>query len=159
MRNRKNGECLIRDEQGRKQCRTCDQWCPVTDYSSHPKTLDGLQVRCRPCVNKERIRTQYGVTYEQIMALYSVQGGACAVCFNELDGKFAVDHDHSCCSGIKACGSCVRGLLCHLCNLGLGSFKDNVASLKAAVRYLERAGQGVELEVPAQAHVPYLDHN
>lgn len=41
-----------------------------------------------------------------------------------------------------------------------------LGSVFAAVRYLARevydlkhAGQGVELEVPAQPSVPYLDHN
>jgi hypothetical protein len=51
---------------------------------------------------------------------------------------FAVDHDHSCCPGRKACGKCIRGLLCANCNQGLGKFKDDPKLLRNAIDYLAR---------------------
>lgn len=85
----------------------------------------------------ERAR-RYGTTVERLAALKEAQGGACAICTKSL--PLVIDHDHSCCSRDKNagpfCGQCIRGLLCHNCNIGLGAFKDNPALLGAATRYL-----------------------
>ena len=51
---------------------------------------------------------------------------ACALCSRK--DKLYVDHDH-------ATGK-VRGLLCKLCNWGLGSFSDNAAVLRRAADYV-----------------------
>lgn len=61
--------------------------------------------------------------------MLATQGGRCAIC-RELPGRKAlhVDHDHA--SGR------VRGLLCFRCNAGLGNFRDDPGTLKAALSYL-----------------------
>jgi hypothetical protein len=61
------------------------------------------------------------------------QGFACAICGlkeSEQKGEFHADHDHS--------TKLPRGVLCRECNLALGNFKDNIKSLKAAIKYLEK---------------------
>ena len=35
----------------------------------------------------------------------------------------------------------IRGLLCDLCNKGLGCFKDNVINLETAIKYLKHFSQ------------------
>ncbi|MFI6049027.1 endonuclease domain-containing protein [Streptomyces violascens] len=68
------------------------------------------------------LRNKYGIGLEEYHRLLAYQGGACAVCLSK-DHKgrgWHVDHDHQCCGrGVKTCGRCVRGLLCHNCNVNL----------------------------------------
>ena len=56
------------------------------------------------------------------------QEGRCLICGEPSD--LVVDHDHK-------TGE-VRGLLCSLCNSGLGMFRDRIGSLVSAAHYLER---------------------
>ena len=65
----------------------------------------------------------YGLTREQFGRLLEVQGYACGMCHAPFgDGQLIdVDHDHACCpERNRSCGKCVRGLLCHGCNIALG---------------------------------------
>lgn len=57
---------------------------------------------------------RYGLVKGEYDTMLAAQGGVCALCGrNDNGGKaFAVDHDHS--------TGRVRGLLCDLCNRGLG---------------------------------------
>jgi hypothetical protein len=60
--------------------------------------------------------------------------GKCWIC---KDSKvFAIDHDHSCCSGAWSCGKCVRGVLCSNCNTAIGLLKDRQDLLEEAKKYL-----------------------
>jgi hypothetical protein len=51
---------------------------------------------------------------------------------------FMIDHDHLCCPGNKGCPNCVRGLLCHGCNVALGAIKDDANRLLDLYAYLYR---------------------
>ena len=94
--------------------------------------------------NKEtRRRYLYRLNYNITDIIYNEilesQGFACAICRtpeSELKLKLSVDHDHLCCPGRTSCGKCIRGLLCNICNLSLGGFKDSEEMLKAALKYL-----------------------
>lgn len=81
---------------------------------------------------------RYRIRPEQYDAMLAAQDGVCAICSGDSkNGKrFAVDHDHACCPGPRSCGKCVRGLLCYLCNQGLGLFGESAQTLQAAMRYL-----------------------
>lgn len=72
----------------------------------------------------------YGISTSEYGQMYLRQRGQCAICKirPEANDPLAVDHDH-------ATGA-VRGLLCRTCNIGLGCFKDNVASMGRAIAYL-----------------------
>ena len=79
---------------------------------------------------------QKAITYSlDVSQLQILLDSDCAIC--GAPGR-DIDHDHSCCPGVKSCGACVRGMLCNLCNKGLGQFQDDPERLKSAIRYLEK---------------------
>lgn len=83
---------------------------------------------------------RYGISFKDVEQMWKDQGQACAICrvsSGLLD--LNVDHDHTCCDliGRRACGRCVRGLLCTPCNTGLGLLLDQPDRLRAAADYLE----------------------
>ena len=82
----------------------------------------------------ERNRTlrRYGITQDDYDRMLTLQGGRCAICATDDPGKksWCIDHDH----GTGA----VRGLLCSLCNVGIGNLRDDTDILLSAVSYLER---------------------
>jgi hypothetical protein len=97
---------------------------------------------------KYRIQKQYGLSPERYEAMLAAQGGRCAICGTSeprlnsnavyyCTFSFHVDHCHE--------TGKVRGLLCSRCNVGLGSFEDDVELLERAVAYL----RAVEHSSPA----------
>ena len=102
----------------------------------------GLAKLCQPCRTKREqnqgrhasyLKTRYGISKFDYTLLHQEQEGRCAICKSpETDvSSLCVDHDHT--------TGQVRGLLCRLCNTGLGAFKDNPEALQEAIRYLEWA--------------------
>lgn len=85
-------------------------------------------------------KAMYGVTVAEITQHLADQGGVCSICQTPLDvakfgtrsrdGKPHVDHCHT-------TGN-YRGILCHMCNLGSGHFRDSPAALSAAIKYLTK---------------------
>lgn len=76
-------------------------------------------------------RFRYNLEPQEKQALLEKQNYGCAICgykFGQKKGDIKVDHCHD--------KGHVRGLLCDLCNRGLGYFKDNVDSFKNAIKYL-----------------------
>lgn len=89
-----------------------------------------------------RIRNRYGISIETYEELLAEQGNKCALCFRDFSGKSGkagphIDHDHSCCAGRESCGFCIRGLLCHWCNIRIGV---DPGWLGRAVAYVESGG-------------------
>jgi len=66
--------------------------------------------------------------------LLSKHDGRCQICKSSSPGKrrkaWSLDHDHT--------TGTLRGFLCSDCNIGLGSFKDNIESLSNAIDYLSQ---------------------
>jgi len=63
---------------------------------------------------------------------YEKHDGKCEICRNvcETGKNLAMDHNHQ-------TGE-IRGMLCNLCNRGLGLFKDNPELLTKAIEYLNK---------------------
>lgn len=76
---------------------------------------------------------KYNLTKEEYQKLLENQNGKCKICKIEaemLKAKLHVDHDHK--------TGKVRGLLCKMCNLGIGNFRDNPSLLNEAIIYLNQ---------------------
>lgn len=78
---------------------------------------------------------QYGLDIEVLRGYLTDE--ICFACGRKT-GDLSVDHDHDCCSGKRACGDCVRGLLCRECNQVLGLVEDDRARLRDLIAYLDR---------------------
>ncbi len=74
---------------------------------------------------------ELGVTDEMYAAMLVEQQGRCAICGEESDRPLQVDHCHR--------TKKKRKLLCHMCNRGLGHFRDSPWLLAEAIRYLQSA--------------------
>ena len=88
--------------------------------------------------NKDKMRNRdlkrnFGISLHEYDLMLTEQKGKCACCGthqNELTRNLAVDHDHD--TGL------IRGLLCHICNTGIGKLGDNIEGLMRALNYLEK---------------------
>ena len=127
-----------------KKCNTCQQVLPLSSFSPHKTSPDGLAYRCKSCLaaksreyrkthkearRKAKLKYKYGITPEQYDAAWEAQGQGCAIC-GKADKKLHIDHCHE--------TGAFRGILCGNCNVGLGMFGDNISTLEMAVKYLTR---------------------
>jgi hypothetical protein len=91
---------------------------------------------------KSGLLKDYGLTIADYDHMFARQNGRCAICkqtqSSTLRGKprmLSVDHDHS--------TGKIRGLLCNLCNRGIGALRDSPMLLSAAIEYLTHADSGL----------------
>jgi Recombination endonuclease VII len=84
--------------------------------------------------NRKYRIASYGLAQEDFDLLLDIQGYACGMCHEPFEeGQLIhVDHDHACCQRKnRSCGECVRGLLCHTCNIVLGHIERRYAMARA----------------------------
>ena len=139
------------DKKGIRQCIYCketyddDFFVPYKGgYRNYCKKCDRTKASEWATANPERAKRNWsasgfkrslrarGITVEIYNDLYERQAGCCAICGvhqSEVTRRLAIDHDHH--------TGTVRGLLCALCNFGIGSLHDSVDVLESAIRYLE----------------------
>ena len=91
-------------------------------------------------IRDQWLRRTFNKTLIEWNATFELQGHACLVCEKQKtdNSGWHTDHDHSCCSGTRSCGKCVRGILCGPCNKGLGHFNDDVVRIRRAADYIEQ---------------------
>lgn len=118
-------------------CKTCENRrrnaLRVSTPHKQAVTKQKQVIRSRRSYLTKRIYTKYGLTYQAYQDLLKSQDYKCAICglSESTKGKgLSVDHCHT--------TGKVRGLLCTNCNLGIGSFTDDIQKLKLAISYLEK---------------------
>lgn len=130
---------------GVKDCNGCGETKPLCDFTPDAgANQTGRKGKCKACcatyAKAAGRRHRYGVNFDELLA---AQGGKCAICGEQdpsrdkTDG-WAVDHDHTCCEVGRSCGKCIRGILCHNCNIGIGNLGDSAERVLAAGQYLLR---------------------
>lgn len=102
-------------------------------YNRKYRKTEGCMSYQKDYSKRYHLLRTYGLTFEEVDDLLRRQDNGCAICGNVMtEGRGAdsmvVDHDHF--------TGKVRGLLCRSCNGALGFFKDNIESLKKAIKYL-----------------------
>lgn len=83
---------------------------------------------------KKLLKRDYNLTLDEFDQMLIKQDYRCKICKrheSELSKALCVDHCH-------ITGK-VRGLLCLTCNTGLGSFRDSIEGLEAAIYYLKES--------------------
>lgn len=94
------------------------------------------------------LRREYDMSPEDLLQMFNNQEGLCLICSQPMclcdpivvegtgrkmcDTRACIDHDHKL-NGKES----VRGLLHHVCNAGLGHFRDSTTLLRNAAAYLE----------------------
>lgn len=112
------------------------------------------------------LKYRFNISLEDWEAMYARQGGRCAICQRKIGkDKAQTDHNHHCpngCTGLRSCGLCIRGLLCHDCNrILLGRItQETTKGSEHAVKVLERAIQYLMWGVaPYDSHTITSDHD
>jgi hypothetical protein len=138
-----------------KTCNICLETKPIEEFRKHPTCKGGRLHRCRTCASKKEVECRrdawkksgipdhvknrvflklYGITLETYNKMLAEQNYTCALCpgtYGRKEGEgLQVDHDH-------VTGK-IRGLLCGLCNKGLGMFKDDPDLLERAANYVRK---------------------
>jgi hypothetical protein len=149
-----------------KKCNNCNNSKELKDFNKDKSNKDGLEYSCRDCRNKNRknnynnnllvnkeknkikarkfrktrkdylkdydLKRFYGIDLNEYNIMLKNQNFSCKICKTTnpkgRHNTFHVDHDHI--------TKKVRGLLCNKCNVGLGSFKDDIIILTEAILYL-----------------------
>lgn len=116
-----------------KECSWCGESKPLDEFYKAPRGRrgypDGRMAHCRECHKAQcfeaNIKRRYGLTIEEYHAM---KAAGCGIC-GRKDGRIVMDHDHR--------NGKVRLALCNGCNVGLGSFEDDPARMRAAAAYVE----------------------
>ncbi len=111
---------------GRASCKNC-----IIESHEEYRKSKPLNKSSKEQNRKQMLKSNYNLSVKEYEKLFFEQGGKCTICGtpqSELKKNLCVDHDHK--------TGKVRGLLCVLCNQGLGSFKDNQSNIENALYYL-----------------------
>jgi hypothetical protein len=122
------------------ECLDCDT---RKEFNFSEDDIKGGRGRCRYCIRmlntpEKRIRAanyNYKINKIELEAILNNQMGMCAICKESISiyktddtPAACIDHDHE--------TGKVRGLLCHSCNIYVGSIEKNVYRIIPVLKYL-----------------------
>jgi hypothetical protein len=131
------------DSHARARCLTTDPDTGdrCTEPATHRKRCQRhyrAVMRRNPAVQladrDRKLQARYGITVDEADALMTARDWCCEICGRGAEAfvrGLCIDHDHR--------TGRVRGILCPLCNAGIGHLSENPAVLAAARAYLDRA--------------------
>lgn len=124
-----------------KKCSYCNICKAVSNFNSHPLTLDRLQSNCSGCIRDLALARKLGLDAREIIERRAKHSGRCDCCGkpetaavgqnNPEPRALALDHDHR--------TGKVRGLICMNCNTVLGKVQDDEEWLIQLINYLRRS--------------------
>lgn len=133
---------------GHYSCLICRKISHKNTMERHPDK-DWNQCRKSFYVRNTKLNINIKVHKDFYQKQFILQDEKCAICKNpetmkcaqrkgikqmfkiEKPKRLAVDHDHK--------TNKIRGLLCHKCNVALGSFHDSIRLLESAIEYLKKS--------------------
>lgn len=80
-----------------------------------------------PTLKMDKIYKSFGFSYEEYQEKLVEQDNICLICKKQT--KLVVDHCHK--------TNYYRGVICNLCNAGLGCFYDDTQIMQNAINYLK----------------------
>lgn len=137
--SRRNIGNLLNNENER-YCSKCKNIFQIDEFfKSHHK---GRCVSCQAWVKRDvYLKQNYGINTKKYEEMLKKSNNGCYICGKtkkENNNKYlSIDHDHSCCPEKKSCGSCIRGILCDICNRAVGLLKDNPDNAIAVAMYIK----------------------
>jgi len=127
-----------------RTCSKCALTKHYTEFYLYRRTKTHIQIDhlCKPCRREEsrdnKYKHLYGISVQELHNKFKETSGKCQICGTQLSlplydkqkqkDTVHIDHNHD--------TGKFRGLLCHHCNIGLGSFRDNSELLQQAIEYL-----------------------
>lgn len=127
----------IAPSEGTKRCPRCTHTKPTTEFYKNSWAKSGLTNQCKLCAKALQLK-KYGLDEHSFADMLTSQGGVCGMCSTDTPGgkgQWHVDHSHK--TGVN------RELLCHYCNVGLGSLRDSPTVLAHGLRYLAKHGEAL----------------
>jgi hypothetical protein len=113
-----------------------DTACPHGHYRRYVTTNNcidcdaSLRAKRSEKARWARIKKEYRLSEDQVIAMLRSQSQACAICGTDISKQYHIDHCHH--SGK------VRSLLCSKCNQAIGLFDEDQSKLQKAADYIRR---------------------
>jgi len=126
-------------------CKRTHSWYEsVLETNIRPDSHDLYRRTCAECRNRY-MRTISGHRLNTDWAIRLLTATHCELCNDRFSTdkqkrrQSVIDHDHQCCGSGRTCGRCVRGIICHPCNVRVGAIEGAIdaGTLDVMLAYIQ----------------------